>query len=217
MNDKTTEKTKTYERSRGIPLILSLAVFTFSAVFSVMLLRGTVADKLAKGELQRQVSLEKAGEASVIRNAAERLQDMILVTLSEDGTTDRCIRLETDEEGRFSATCGTGFPDFLKEPLTALVESKANGEVSFQRTFRLTGDGEPLSGRSGPKEGVIDAELTLDENAPGYPFSIKLTEQSTGITVYLNFQSSSLSYENAIHTEDIYWYESRMSLLKEKP
>lgn len=216
MNDKAPEKPKTYAQRRGIPMILSFGIFAFCAVFSVMLIRGTIGEKLAKGELRRQISLEKDVENSLIRNTAERLQDMILVTRKEDGTTDRCIRLETDEEGRLLAESGIGFPEFLREPLTALVESKANGAVSFQRSFRLTGDGEPLSGRSKKSDGVILAELTLDENAPGYPFSIKLTEESTGITVYLNFQSSALSYENAIHTEDIYWYESRMSILKEK-
>ena len=216
MNEKNPEKTRVLPERRGIPLILSLGIFTCCAVFSVMLLRGTIAEKLSNGEIQKQVFLEKEGEVSLVRNAAEHLQDMILVTCNEDGTTDRSIRVETDEEGLVSANPGFGFPEFLREPLTALVESKANGAASFQRSFRLTGDGEPLNGRSGPKEGVILAELTLDEDVPGYCFSVRLTEESTGMTVYLEFQSSSISYENAIHTEDIYWYESRMSLLKEK-
>lgn len=215
MNEKPLEEWREKKGQRGISLILALGIFTFCAIFSVMLLRGSTLKTLEEGELQKAAVIENTAEASRIRSAAKRLQDQILVELKEDGTTEKCVRLEEDEEGYFSADPGSVFPEYLREALKSMVEEKANGNPSFQRSFRVTGEGEPLTGRSEPKEGVILAEMTMDGNAPGYPLSMKLTEEGTGITVYLYFQSASLSYENAIHTEDIYWYESRMTFLKE--
>lgn len=200
------------EKRTGIPFLLAFLIFALCAFVSAGLLQRTIKGVAAGKEAAEELAEASEEEIALLNETAETVQDLILVELQEDGTTEKYVRLEKDADGQYVTNPGMLLPEAFQDTLCSLVKDKANGNTFVPRIIRVTSEGTLYDARS--KGEAVTAEITMDENAPGYPFSVRLTKEGKAYSVLINFQSAALSYENAIETEDIYWYESRVTRVK---
>jgi len=208
------------------PLIPAMLIFLGALAAAITILGAGFA---SDGELILRQEKEQAYLS--VSSAAELLQNFILVEVDEKNHTEKYVRLQRDENGKYIATpridpedpLGRGvFPEFLEGILTDVLE---HGMAPYSAPFRertLTITARAAERKPGDaalqaadRIGTVYAKFYVEEGDDPYSFFVKLyqgREENPAYSETLHFQGADMgAYSDAWDTRDVYWYETQVS------